>query len=1356
MKDHIILSALAILALAGCRKSAQDIPQYIQDDSVIISEQLSNKKVTAFAEDRLGHIWMATGRGLNRFDGHKFRQYFCTDDTLGLPDNQINVLHTAADGVLWVASVNGVARYTPEGNFQRVQIHSRNRNISQIFETADGKMLFSNGTSLFMYIRESDVISPIISEFNSFGAPHAVLTKDKKLWVISDQGFSINCYGSDFKLEHSLRNGFRAYHICDARNGEIWLSGMGELGILDSRTLKWKDIPACIKAEKRIIEGDVDIIYAIDEHSLLLNVIGKGFFYYYRTREKVSFEKDADFPFEVPQSEVRTIFRDSRRNLWFGTTDQAYSVSYQYKSQFNGNKMLSSLFKTKSVTSLSTDKAGNLWITTLKDGLWCYHISSKRICKVGITHLIKDAGVGYIRTSKVFCDSEGYLWIILSEKMLAIKCSWDGSRLSKQDELYVQSPISIAEDDLGRIWFGCMNSSLVRYDKKKRSITTVNLADDSEWTFVPSLLMRDPGRLIAGCFNRPSAEINTYTLEVKPIAISEEEKAECIKRSLIIPNCIFKDSADDIWIGTFMNGLLRRSHIDGKLRPVPGAPCLDICSMEEDRHGNIWISTMFGLGKYDRTVGKIFHYFEADGIGGSQFLDRSSCRLGDGTLIFGGTHGITWFNPLDVPAKRSIPLVFENLSIHNQSIRPAADGPISKELCQKPDIRLNDSQNGFSIYFAALDYSEFEQTRYAFMMEGFDKYWVEAGTGHEAYYANLPAGKYRFRVRISNGSHNIVETEDFLNIQILPPWYSSWWGILIWITLGLVFMGVMYIFIRRIRRVRKEAARRIREVRREQEKAREAERAEKELNKIQMNYFSNVAHEFRTPLTMIAGPAQQLSESAEIHGADKKLVDIIKRNAIWMLSLVNQLLDFNRLGKGKIHTSVAKIDIVGPLKDTAELFRFNAQSKGIEILTHGLEEPFNMWVDADKVQKVVMNLLSNALKFTPYGGRVSLSFDVISRAEAAEKFPLTESDTDGQYACISVSDTGCGIPEEHLEKIFERFYQSESGINFAGSGIGLSYARALSTMHHGYIKAWNRDNESGGAIFSMIIPVSAASYTEEERSDRAPLPEIHDFAQSMAADTSEQDEDKKHISIVDDDIDIANYLKIILRPYYKVSLYFEASSALKGMAEDEPDLIISDVVMPGMNGYKLCEHIKNDIQLSHIPVVLVTAKVAVDNQVQGLAKGADAYVTKPFQPSYLLALVKSLLDNREKLRQLLGNATTTEEISREELSPRDAAFMKDLYELMEKELSNADLDIIQIAEMMKLSRTKFYYKLKGLTGENPSVFFKRYKLNRAADLLKEGRNNMSEIAWMTGFSTLSHFSTSFKKQFGVPPSEYNG
>ena len=1354
MRIKLITVGLAAL-LCACSQSPKNKVPVLADDSIVISDRLSNQKVNAFAEDKDGHIWMATSRGLNKFTSSEFYQYFCTDDTLGLPDNQINAIHSDLDGRLWVGTVNGLAVRSLQGQFQRIPFPSESRSISQILETREGDILFSNSSVLFKLDPESDAVRPVIRDFNAFGSPSALILSDGNLWVLTGNGYQLNCYSTkDFTLLKSIPLSQQTYHLCDAGNGELWLSGMGRLSILDIRSNQWKELPAAIRACKPLMQRDIDILFNLGSQGILMNVIGQGFFLYNRTQKSVCSQQEADFPLSVPTAEVRSLFQDNRGNLWFGTTDRGYHVSYHDKGLFSGNKYLTDAFKDKDVTSLCVDKNNGLWITTLGDGLFRYDLETREIRSIEINHLIPDSEVGYIRASKVYCEPDGDLWFVFTDKMRVIRCDWDGRQLSPRDLVYAASPLSLTTDDRGALWIGGFSRTLVRYDKRDKSRQDVSVVNSGEWTFVSDLLLEEPGKLLVPRFGMMPAHVNTYNLECTDRQVSPDDQNAAIRRSVVIPNRVLKDSGGNIWIGTLANGLMLDDKATGHLRAIEGLPCPDVCSIEEDHHGNIWISTMNGLAKYDRTVGSFISYMEADGIAGDQFNDRASCVLPDGTLLFGGTDGLTCFNPLDAPAKRTVPLIFESLSIHNRLVAPSEDGPIDRVLSEKPDVTIRDNQNAFSISFTALDYAQHERIRYAYKLEGFDKDWVRIYTRHDAYFANLPAGHYKLRVRIANGSHTVTETEESLNINVLPPWYATGWAMLLWILLGGAVLGMAFTYYRHIRRVRKEAARRIWQVRREREKAEEAEKAEKELNKIQQNYFANVAHEFRTPLTMIAGPAQQLSTSAGIQGPDRQLVDIIRRNATWMLSLVNQLLDFNRIGNSKLQLKVAKMDLAEPLRDTASLFRFNATSKGIELNTVGLEEPFTMWVDADKVQKVVMNLLSNALKFTPPGGKVTLSFDVISRDEAAGRFPLTEADKDGQYACISVADNGAGISEDQLEKIFERFYQSEPGKKITGSGIGLYYARALCTLHHGYIKAFNR--EEGGALMSLILPVSASSYTEDERTDLTPQLPSHALAESITEDQPEQECSKRHIAIIDDDIDIANYLKVMLKPQYRISLFFDATSALKGMAEDTPDLIISDVVMPGMDGYELCSRIKGDLQLSHIPVVLVTAKVAVESQVEGLDKGADAYVTKPFQPAYLMALIKSLLENREKLHRQLGSVTTTEDIAPEALSPRDAAFMKELYELMEKELANTDLDIVQITEMMKISRTKFYYKVKGLTGENPSVFFKRYKLNRAADLLKEGKHNMSEIAWMTGFNTLSHFSTSFKKQFGVPPSEYVG
>ena len=1346
-KKYLLLGGLLLLSC-----TQRPLPM-VMDGAMAVQDHLSNQRVNAFAEDRLGQIWMGTFRGLNKYTPPEdFHQYFCTDDTLGLPDNQINHVLSSSKGDLWIATVNGVAVKTETGCFRRIAVPDGNRNISQILETRSGEILLHNGSVLMRYDAGKDVLVPVLRDLNAFGTPAVIVDRQDRLWV--SNGATLSIYSTeDFSRAAELPSSHLVYHQCLVGDSELWLSGMGRFSIIDTRTLKPKSLPEALTRRKEIMEGDIDQLFSADGGAVvLLNVIGAGMFCYYPAQDRVVRQGEAGFPYDVPDAEIRTIFQDSRHNLWFGTTDQGYAVSYYYKNQFDSNKFLTSYFHNKCVTSLCLDLEGLLWITTQRDGMFVYDRGKGSISPVPVDYLIPDNKVGYIRCNKVFVDAQGEYWLLFTDKFQVLRCRRNGLRFVPIDRIGSFIPLSIAQDDRGRIWIGSMSPDLQVYDKDSRELKSVSLG---QWTFVTNLLPTEPGQILVGAFNMPMLAVNNYTDEVHALPLTPEEEAACIRRSVRIPNNLYKDSAGDVWLGTITNGLMHRDGKTGATTPVQGVSCEDIASIQEDRQGNIWVSTLNGLGKWDRTLERFVNYYQEDGIGGNQFSDRASCIYPDGTLVFGGTHGLTWFNPLDVSRKRPVSLVFQDLTIHNQLVRPAEDGPMATELENRPDIVIQDQENGFSISFAALDYSGNERTSYYYMMEGFDKYWVAAGAVHEAYYANLPAGNYRFRVKIDNNSNSIVETESFLRVKVLPPWYATWWAILLWVALGLLLLGIGYTFWRHVRRVHSEAARHIREERREREKAEEAEAAEKELNKIQMNYFSNVAHEFRTPLTMIAGPVSQLSASPTIKGEDRQLVGIIQRSATWMLSLVNQLLDFNRIGNKKLQMKVAKMDVSGPLRDIASLFRCNAESKGIDFVTYGLEEPFTMWVDADKMQKIVMNLLSNAIKFTPPGGKVSLSFDVVSREEAAARFPLTEADTDGQYASISVADTGPGIPEDQLEKIFERFFQASSRQETQGSGIGLFYARALCGFHHGYIKAWNR--EEGGALFNFILPVSAGSYTEDERTTEPAQLQIMAPMQAASAAETQTEAGRRHIAIVDDDIDIANYLKILLSPAYKVSVYFDGASALKGMQEENaPDLVISDVVMPGMSGYELCEAIKGNLQLSHIPVVLVTAKVAVENQVQGLDKGADAYVTKPFQPAYLTALVKSLLENREKLHRQLGSVTTTEDIAPEALSPRDAAFMKDLYELMEKELANNDLDITRMTEMMKISRTKFYYKVKGLTGENPSVFFKRYKLNRAADLLKEGKYNMSEIAYMTGFNTLSHFSTSFKKQFGVPPSEYVG
>lgn len=1353
---YLFLSCL----IAACAPSDKKPAPGNNIESPVITNDLSNQKVTSFAEDTQGHIWIGTFRGLNKYNVHEYHQYYCTDDSLDLPDNQINDLFRDSKGRLWIVTVNGICLYTDQDNFRRIPLNHSNKNGIQLLEDKDGRIFLNQMHQLAVYNPETESFDVPIKRFDWHSTYNlrCFIDPRNKLWAVNP--LSLRCYNpatlaledsiplnnqppTDFKMPDNFPTCFFMQN-----NGELWLTGNRKIHLFDTRSHKFKELPSSIRQHPLLAQANICYIHPYGDNSLLLNTDHHGMFLYNYKENYVIHQDENGFPFEVPRFKISRMFTDSQKNLWIGSTDQGYAVRYNYKERFNTNNYLSSCLKNKSVTSIVIDKERNLWIVTLMDGLYVYNIESGEVKQIDVRRLFKQEHSKKTEVNYIFVDHENNIWLEATFGNKVLKCSYRHGELQAESEHEIFMPMSMTQDERGTIWIGTCSYLVYAMKKGEKEFTKVNIFPKTG-TFIPGLLPLSNGKIWAAAFMLPVKQTDPDTWDSENTPITEEDWNACIRRSVFIPTAIMEDSRGDVWIGTVSNGLLHYSPETGRLQTVEGTPCLDISSIEEDTQGNIWTGTQYGLGKYDRTVRKFTNYYAADGIGGNQFYDRSSCRLPDGTLVFGGTHGLTLFNPMDVTSKRNIPLLFEDLKIHNKLIRPQEEKNIGKHLSYQPDIHLKHNENGFSISFAALDYCEHERVHYYYRMEGVDRYWIDAHNNREAYYANLPTGTYTFRVKITNNDQSIVETESSIRVIVHPAPWQTWWA---WCGYLLVAATIIGILIR--------AGLRIKQEKETAHRAKMEKEQEQRVNRMNMSFFANISHEFRTPLTMIAGPVTQLCESTGIAGNDKQLLYIVQRSVGRMLRLVNQLMDFNKLENDTLKLQVKRTDIISQLQRFIDIFRINANEKGIALNTYGLEDTFLMWLDVDKLDKIVGNLLSNALKFTPNGGKVELCFDVITREEAALLYPLTERDTDTQYVKISIADSGNGIPETQLERIFERYYQlnnqTKGNYNW-GTGIGLYYARSLALLHHGYLKAGNR-HEGSGAIFTLLLPVNDVAYTEEERTlpeeeqNKAfPLQEEKQYR----SEEEENEEQKQTVLVVDDDTEVVHYLRALLSPYYRVLCRFDADSAFKAMEEEAPDLILSDVVMPGRDGYDLCRQIKEDLQLCHIPVILVTAKATVENQVEGLNTGADAYVTKPFEPNYLLALIKSQLKNREKARNLLSRSTQTDEIAENVLSPQDNAFMTELYHLMEAELSNPELDVARMTELLKISRTKFYYKVKGLTGENPSVFFKTYKLNRAAEQIKEGKYTISEIADMTGFSTLSHFSKSFKRQFGVNPSEYS-
>lgn len=1305
-----------------------------EEQDLVVAQELSNTRVHCIAEDASGQLWIGTFRGLNRYDGHEYHQYFCTFDSLGLPDNHVQSLLCDKKGRLWVATVNGVCRYTKYDNFENVPMQTGNRNVRKLLMDKKGRLFVYNGMELLQYDEQHNIFLSKINRAmtNQSWGDCFIDAADDILLAGSDNLLIYS--GETFKLKKEIKdhNHLGLYFFELLPNGLILASGNGTLLLFDTKSQQ--PIPLSSEIMDRLTaHGSVlQAACLLENNTILLSTSRNGLFELNLLTHTLRGQDDANFTLPVPDAYVIKIFQDSRKNIWLGTYDKGIFADYYYKEKFGGSdNYLNRVIENSSVLAVAMDKQENLWVSTLRKGLFVYHSTTQKAERIDIAGL--PAGEKKNAITHLFCDRDGLLW--LSTTNIVMKCQYDGARLNILSQWPVWATMDFEQTDDGTVWASTSSTYIMAF-RPGANQPEAKQAFNVDFTFIPSLLKLNDGTMLISAFYQQIMKMDPKTGKLSQQEIPDMQR--CIRKSVYIPTDMIQDSKGDVWIGTVSNGLLRYNPKTNQMNRIAGLSCSDVGAIEEDLQGNLWISTMKGLNRLDTKTGSITALYKADGLAGDEFCDRASCQLPNGSLVFGGSDGVTMFNPAEIDTLRKIPLKLCDLKIHNQLVRPVAGGPIEAMLDSCNEIHLEHSQNSFSISYTALDFGEYERVHYYYKLEGFDNDWIDAGSRHAAGYANLPPGHYTFRVKATdNASDERFSDERTLSIAVAPSPANAWWAWLIYLTLAAAIVYYLY-----------RNARRVVAARRAARQAQMEKEQELRTNQMNMSFFANIAHEFRTPLTMVAGPVGQLVRSGNLSGEDRSLLSVAQRSIQRMFKLVNQLMDFNKLENDTLRLHVEQTDVAKAMNDICDTFEFNAREKGITIARIGMADVLQAWTDGDKLEKIVSNLLSNALKFTPRGGRIDVSLDV----------------AEGQVK-VCVADTGKGVPEGQRENIFKRYYQLDNQtkaiLNY-GTGIGLYFARRLAELHHGSLTVDNR-TEGTGAVFTLVYPMAETAYAEAERRPLA-SDGLADFrvidtpaVQQSVRESQQSEDDRPTILVVDDDTEIINYMRLLFSQDYRLITCLDAETALEEMRAEEPNIVLSDVAMPGKDGYQLCQEIKQDIQLSHIPVILVTAKVTAENQVEGLNVGADAYVTKPFDPAVLSALIQSQLKNRERVRKLLTNATTTEgEGVDNALSEQDKHFMEELYKLMEEELSNSELDVTRITKMLYISRTKLYYKIKGLTGETPSNFFRTYKLNRAAELLKGGRYTVSEIADKCGFSTLSHFSVVFKKQFGITPTEFKG
>ena len=764
---------------------------------------------------------------------------------------------------------------------------------------------------------------------------------------------------------------------------------------------------------------------------------------------------------------------------------------------------------------------------------------------------------------------------------------------------------------------------------------------------------------------------------------------------------LFEASDGKIWISTSDNGLLVYDKTADRYESIDALDHQIIASVTEDNKGIIYINTYSGVYIYrDGKIQDLWH----NSTGSPSMM----ITMPDGEVFLNNGHSYLQLNTLTEG--------------NGYSVMP----PLSVILCSKGKIisidksggenrtvRLNFKAipEGMHLYASCLEYSSNRAVNYWYRFG--NREWRQAINSTDIPLYRIQYGTNRIKIKAVDVATSAESGVIDLRLNMRRPLFHF---LIAFFALGTI--AALAVLIRQ-----------------QQKKKKETERIQENID-----FLSNISHEFRTPLTLVNGAVETLAASGLTDGNESRMIKVIQRNTARMMKLVSQLLDFNRIEHNTLTLSVAKCDISSMMTRIMDMFSLGAEQKSIDLHLEGCEQERIVWVDADKIEKMMFNLISNALKYTPPSGKVTVKVEM-----------------KGKNLCIMVDDTGIGVPNGMHDAIFERYIRTDEGKKVAGGcGIGLYYTKALAEIHHGSVSVKN--NDAGGACFTIIVPAGADDYTDKEKQEDTDTFKSIDIPATRSEFIIEQKEaasrDKPSILIIDDDYEIVHYLKMLLEKDYLVDFRYDAVSGYAQMNKKMPDIVICDVMMVDVDGFQFCRMAKENDATCHIPIVLLTAKSTVQDQITGFSEGADAYIVKPFNNDYLQAVLSSLLENRRRIQKLIQGMTSLPKDGIEGISSKDKNFLDRLNSLMEESLLEGELDIDTIAGKLGYSRTKLFYKVKAIAGQTPNEFFTTYKLNRSLELLAAGKYKISAVASMVGFSSASHFSTLFKKKFGILPSQY--
>lgn len=1281
---------------------------------------LTTNSITCLVDDNNNNLWIGTSEGLNVMDKRtgEIKKYKAPS----ISNNVVSALCVTRDNTLWVGTDNGLCRYVPEKDTFVVcgdefgDGRLRYVTIKSLLEDSDGDLWIGTwAQGLFRYSPSTDkvVVYPKINEQYSSHVIYEDSNKD--IWVgswgyglfklrnpkdmenVSYQSF-LHENGDDSSLSDNI-----VYDIAeDINTHTLWVGTRSGLSILrldeSSSFINYKSG----KSDYRIPSDEVNSIMRDSQKNMWIGAIGGGVLMA-DTRQPAFALHTLNFGDEdIPVTSVRTLFADSDQNLWigvgtYGLARREYVTGelkmYSHIPEFSGVKDLPSLFAV-----VQRKKSGDIWFGMYNGGIYVYRKGEK------VKHL----------TTK-------------NSAFLTSDCV---------SALY--------EDYEGNCWIGTRGGIGVRLsDGTDYRFETMNFNDSlsAGWIYVRDIVQDMDNSVWLATSNFGVIHI---TGDVRQPSTLKYENYSFHNRKLITNTvlCMHIDRFGRLWAGTEGGGLYLYNRSTGQFEEktrtysIPGDV---IVSIEEDKSGNLWLGTVSGLVKlYVVAVGNDFStriYTSADGLQ-DNFIVNSSCSR-DGELFFGGHKGYNSFFPdkMEIPSQETNFLItdikifnhsFKNLPVElQQKISPVMPTYTSK-------IELPYKYNNFSIEFAALTYKNPELNRYAYRLQNFDRDWQYTDADRRfAYYNNLPSGTYTFQLKATNENGEWSGYVREFTVVVLPPFWATWWAYLLYMVLVLVIGVLIYRTIKK--RILLQNALRLREM----EKA----KAE-ELNHAKLQFFTNITHELLTPLTIISATVDELKTQAPSHN---DLYTVMNSNIQRLIRLLQQILEFRKAETGNLKLRVSPGDLAAFVRTGTESFKPLVKKRKIHFSLLCDPESIVGYFDIDKLDKIMYNLLSNAAKYNKEDGfiQVTLSYD----------------EEDREFVLLRVKDNGKGISREKQATLFKRFYEGDyRKFNTIGTGIGLSLTKDLVTLHGGTISVESEVDH--GTEFIVRIPIERSYYDEEQIDDevislRQTAIDYEDTPEDVIAEVQELATKANSILLVEDNEELLNLMTKLLGREYNVFTAENGKEGIIVLENEDVDLIVSDIMMPEMDGIEFCKYVKGHLEISHIPVILLTAKNKEEDRAEAYEIGADAFISKPFNLTILHARIRNLLKYKARMAHDFKNQIVFE-VKDLNYTSLDEDFIQRAINCVNNHLEDPNFDQAQFADEMLTSKSTLYKKLKSLAGLNTSSFIRNVRLKAACRIMEEKGINIrvSELAYAVGFNDPKYFSSCFKKEFGMLPSEY--